>query len=445
MSQGDRLFRPADMIGSWLGYEIESVETILGHLVRFPREEVKEATTFFMVRLSALQIAEEHLRDQAPGEWTILPRESLYEADPAPEGAPADGADPAPEGAPADEAGPESELGVTVTTEEKRCTRCGEVKPRSDFARNRTRRNGLQDWCKPCCALPSQPRPEEPKLTRACTVCGQEKLLTQFYSAGRGGLRGECKSCSSELKRAKHDAQQHSLTGERQVCAKCGKEKRVAAFYPGSRVEGGICMSCHRRGLRAEQEPSPAEQEPSPAEQEPSPAEQEPSPAEQEPSPAEQEPSPAEQEPSPAEQEPSPTSPQLCTDCAIDRRTTVFYPGSGTCMSCHRKRERAGLKPEAGMQFCSSCRMEKKLDLFYPVDVGVEGGKCRDCHLRRPDHQHLEAVGEHDCHYVFESPDGPTSKGVCKFCGAEKEESNHNSGYGWGWRGAPPELAQADV
>ena len=52
---------------------IESVETILGHLVRFPREEIKEASTFFMVRLSALQIAQEHLRDQAPGGWTNLP------------------------------------------------------------------------------------------------------------------------------------------------------------------------------------------------------------------------------------------------------------------------------------------------------------------------------------------------------------------------------------
>ena len=108
-------------------------------------------------------------------------------------------------------------------------------------------------------------------------------------------------------------------------------------------------MSCHRRVLRAEQEPTPAEQEPTPAEQ----------------------------EPTPAEQEPSPTSPQLCTDCAIDRRTTVFYPGSGTCMSCHRKRERAGLKPEAGMQFCSSCRMEKSLARSYPADVGVEGGEMQ--------------------------------------------------------------------
>jgi len=30
------------------------------------------------------------------------------------------------------------------------------------------------------------------------------------------------------------------------------------------------------------------------------------------------------------------------------------------------------------------------------------------------------------CHYwVVESPDGPTSRGVCKFCGAVKEFYNH--------------------
>ncbi|MBA7611276.1 hypothetical protein ES703_18496 [subsurface metagenome] len=30
------------------------------------------------------------------------------------------------------------------------------------------------------------------------------------------------------------------------------------------------------------------------------------------------------------------------------------------------------------------------------------------------------------CHYwIVESPDGPTSRGVCKFCGAEKEFDNY--------------------
>jgi len=34
------------------------------------------------------------------------------------------------------------------------------------------------------------------------------------------------------------------------------------------------------------------------------------------------------------------------------------------------------------------------------------------------------------CHYwLVESPNGPTSKGTCKFCGAEKEFENYGLDY----------------
>ncbi len=38
-----------------------------------------------------------------------------------------------------------------------------------------------------------------------------------------------------------------------------------------------------------------------------------------------------------------------------------------------------------------------------------------------------EPVAEVKCHHywVIESPKGPTSRGVCKFCGAEKEFKNY--------------------
>lgn len=32
----------------------------------------------------------------------------------------------------------------------KRCPRCGETKPTSEFHRNRSKADGLHDWCKPC-------------------------------------------------------------------------------------------------------------------------------------------------------------------------------------------------------------------------------------------------------------------------------------------------------
>ena len=35
-------------------------------------------------------------------------------------------------------------------TKTKRCTRCGAVKPMSDFYQNRNTRDGLASWCKTC-------------------------------------------------------------------------------------------------------------------------------------------------------------------------------------------------------------------------------------------------------------------------------------------------------
>ena len=34
--------------------------------------------------------------------------------------------------------------------ETKRCCTCGEVKPVAEFGKNRNRKDGLQDACKPC-------------------------------------------------------------------------------------------------------------------------------------------------------------------------------------------------------------------------------------------------------------------------------------------------------
>ena len=43
-------------------------------------------------------------------------------------------------------------------------------------------------------------------------------------------------------------------------------------------------------------------------------------------------------------------------------------------------------------------------------------------------------IAEDECrhHWVIESPSGPTSRGVCKLCGTEKEFQNLVREYGWG-------------
>jgi YHS domain-containing protein len=39
---------------------------------------------------------------------------------------------------------------VVITDDMKRCPKCGEVKALSEFQKNRTRKDGLQVWCKTC-------------------------------------------------------------------------------------------------------------------------------------------------------------------------------------------------------------------------------------------------------------------------------------------------------
>lgn len=45
------------------------------------------------------------------------------------------------------------------------------------------------------------------ELTKVCTKCGEEKLLSEFYKDKHGklGVRGDCKRCSSRKKTYTYD------------------------------------------------------------------------------------------------------------------------------------------------------------------------------------------------------------------------------------------------
>jgi len=55
--------------------------------------------------------------------------------------------------------------GLTV----KRCARCGETKPLSEFHLHRGRRDGVQTYCKPCRAVIDHDRYERLRGTRVPT------------------------------------------------------------------------------------------------------------------------------------------------------------------------------------------------------------------------------------------------------------------------------------
>jgi hypothetical protein len=65
---------------------------------------------------------------------------------------------------------------------EKRCTRCGEVKPRAAFHLSRTEATGMQAWCKACQLLGEREyRGRHPERVRAVSKRTQERLGPGYY------------------------------------------------------------------------------------------------------------------------------------------------------------------------------------------------------------------------------------------------------------------------
>ena len=82
----------------------------------------------------------------------------------------------------------------------KRCPKCGQVKPFSEFHKDRTSSSGLQTHCKACRC---KPKPSIPEGFKVCTVCNQLKPITDFprKSSSKDGLDYRCKDCRKEYQR----------------------------------------------------------------------------------------------------------------------------------------------------------------------------------------------------------------------------------------------------
>lgn len=90
----------------------------------------------------------------------------------------------------------------------KRCYRCGETKPASEFYNNRGHRDGLSAACRPCTKAEAHERwrakhPEPPPYVapteKACTKCHVVKPLDQFHrrASARDGRQPYCGVCAT--------------------------------------------------------------------------------------------------------------------------------------------------------------------------------------------------------------------------------------------------------
>ena len=88
---------------------------------------------------------------------------------------------------------------------------------------------------------------------KTCTKCNRILLLNAFLdsSNGRGlhGKRSQCRECQAKYKR---ELRANAKSSGTKICTVCGEEKLRTEFYRGSNKEGRMrsCKDCHREKMK---------------------------------------------------------------------------------------------------------------------------------------------------------------------------------------------------
>lgn len=163
---------------------------------------------------------------------------------------------------------------------EKNCKQCGETKPLDGFYRNRKSEDGRDFYCKACrqgqgAALRAkrrESRPSKPERTgKRCGRCEQEKPFSEFYrSPTNGKYSWLCRPCNTEQHREyvqqpevaarvlqqqrnraegkwKRPPRRQPIAEGYEVCTSCNLDKPVDEFHKhklGRNGVNNICKVC---------------------------------------------------------------------------------------------------------------------------------------------------------------------------------------------------------
>ncbi|WP_406111487.1 endonuclease VII domain-containing protein [Streptomyces sp. NBC_01003] len=151
----------------------------------------------------------------------------------------------------------------------KRCSRCQEHKPRAAFASNKAMCDGLQAYCRVCAAAYHQqrqlakgrnvrPRVEAPDGHKYCRTCGEIKPHSEWTKnrTASDGLATLCKTCKAEKGRAHYLKRNYNLTEAQRdemiasqmgICVICLKAPaaHVDHCHEAGRVRGVLCFNCN--------------------------------------------------------------------------------------------------------------------------------------------------------------------------------------------------------
>ena len=133
---------------------------------------------------------------------------------------------------------------------EKKCGRCGKVKPVSEF--DFSRDYGYQSFCKDCKKIHHKQSPKyEPQQTgtKVCSCCGQEKDINEFSTNAnsKDGRANHCRSCIS-----KYDASRTfpiQMEGTK-YCPRCKQELPITDFGIAKGNPTGRAYSCKKCAIK---------------------------------------------------------------------------------------------------------------------------------------------------------------------------------------------------
>ncbi|GAA3490420.1 endonuclease VII domain-containing protein [Streptomyces cremeus] len=153
--------------------------------------------------------------------------------------------------------------------EVKRCSRCQQMLSLDAFARNKSSKDGLQAYCRRCWAEYYQERQaargktvrqkvDVPEGHKFCRTCEQIKPHSEWCRnrAASDGLDSLCKACKAVKGRASHlkraygitEAQRDEMVASQQgVCTICLKAPAVHVdhCHETGRVRGVLCFNCN--------------------------------------------------------------------------------------------------------------------------------------------------------------------------------------------------------
>jgi hypothetical protein len=149
-------------------------------------------------------------------------------------------------------------LAPRESVSEKRCGRCREVKPASDYARNRASTHGLQSSCKDCVRRVAEERIRSgatPPAEQVCTACRKSLPASRFHRNSHSSslLHPSCKDCNRrKVRAAKYGIGEDWLsridaTNNCEICQAeiAGPKKHLDHDHATGAPRGVLCTKCN--------------------------------------------------------------------------------------------------------------------------------------------------------------------------------------------------------